>query len=313
MSDSITYPYVNAFKIRGITVNTPIDKRIMQYNATTKRIEWVATGSGAGDMILASVQSVTGLKTFDTTKIAVKGSSTGTTAIASANASATDYTATLPAKTGTVAMTSDITATLWTTWNASKKVGVTTTITSNSVGDDLTPGTGVRFSDDEATWQYAKVLSVATRDHLLLGHEISAAEDLYIEYDASGTKTDIETIQIPDNFNDADDATLLVSDLNMALGYRPALSGEYYLVGIVAYCKSADTSTDPTLNIVEFGGSNAVFSAAIDCDLTRHTTTNTAVAAYYACDLDSDFDLSVLKVGAGDAYDLFVEFHFVRA
>lgn len=70
-----------------------------------------AAPAGAGDMVLASVQSVTGLKTFDTTKLAVKGSSTGSTAVASANASATDYTATLPAKTGTVAMTSDITGT----------------------------------------------------------------------------------------------------------------------------------------------------------------------------------------------------------
>lgn len=60
-------------------------------------------------MILASVQSVTGLKTFDTTKLAIKGSSTGTTAIASANASATDYTATLPAKDFTYAGLDDAT------------------------------------------------------------------------------------------------------------------------------------------------------------------------------------------------------------
>jgi len=66
------------------------------------------TPAGSGDMVLADVQSVTGLKTFDTTKLAVKGSSTGSTAIASANASATDYTATLQAVTGTVALTADV-------------------------------------------------------------------------------------------------------------------------------------------------------------------------------------------------------------
>jgi hypothetical protein len=54
------------------------------------------------------IQSITGLKTFDTTKLAVKGSSTGVTAIASANDGGTNYTATLPKKDGTVAMTSDI-------------------------------------------------------------------------------------------------------------------------------------------------------------------------------------------------------------
>jgi hypothetical protein len=70
-----------------------------------------ATPAGSGDMVLAGIQSVTGLKTFDTIKLAVKGSSTGTTAIASANASATNYTVTLPTATGTLALTSDITGT----------------------------------------------------------------------------------------------------------------------------------------------------------------------------------------------------------
>ena len=68
-------------------------------------------GSGdvaVGDMTLAGVQSVTGLKTFDKDKIAMKGTSTGKTVISTANTGATDYTATLPAKDGTVAMTSDI-------------------------------------------------------------------------------------------------------------------------------------------------------------------------------------------------------------
>lgn len=64
---------------------------------------------GVGDMTLAGIQSVTGLKTFDTTKLAVKGSSTGSTAIASANSSATDYTQTLQARTGTIANQDDVT------------------------------------------------------------------------------------------------------------------------------------------------------------------------------------------------------------
>lgn len=84
-----------------------------------------------GDMILASVQSVTGLKTFDTTKLAVKGSSTGSTAIASANASATSYTATLPAKDGTFAMTSDITATPLDTLASSTDVTTNNANTTN--------------------------------------------------------------------------------------------------------------------------------------------------------------------------------------
>lgn len=68
-----------------------------------------ATGGGTGDMILASVQSVTGLKTFDKDKLAMKGTSTGVTTFSTANTSATNYTATFQAASGTVAYLSDIT------------------------------------------------------------------------------------------------------------------------------------------------------------------------------------------------------------
>jgi len=63
-----------------------------------------AAPAGGGDMVLAGVQSVTGKKTFDTTKLAVKGSSTGVNTIASAIADGTDYTNTLPASAGTFAL-----------------------------------------------------------------------------------------------------------------------------------------------------------------------------------------------------------------
>ena len=69
-------------------------------------LSWVA--AGAGDMILNGIQSVTGLKTFDKDKIAMKGTSTGVTVISTANASATSYTATLQAADGTLAYTTDI-------------------------------------------------------------------------------------------------------------------------------------------------------------------------------------------------------------
>jgi len=53
-------------------------------------------------------QSITGLKTFDTNKLAVKGTSTGKTIITSANASATDYTINLQARGGTLADDTDL-------------------------------------------------------------------------------------------------------------------------------------------------------------------------------------------------------------
>jgi hypothetical protein len=59
-------------------------------------------------MGLATTDTITGAKTFAKDKLLVKGTSTGTTNLTTANTSATSYTATLPAKDGTVAMTSDI-------------------------------------------------------------------------------------------------------------------------------------------------------------------------------------------------------------
>lgn len=73
-----------------------------------KAVRTALSAVGGGDMYLSNVQSVTGLKTFDKDKLAMKGTSTGTTVISTANTSATNYTATLPAKDGTFAMTSDI-------------------------------------------------------------------------------------------------------------------------------------------------------------------------------------------------------------
>jgi hypothetical protein len=65
----------------------------------------IPSTSGYGDMLLSGIQSVTGLKTFDKDKVAMKGTSTGINTFSVANTSATSYTNTIPAKTGTFAMT----------------------------------------------------------------------------------------------------------------------------------------------------------------------------------------------------------------
>jgi len=69
--------------------------KTLRVNASETDVEWAAGGSG--DMVLASSQSVTGLKTFDKDKFAMKGTSTGVTVLSTANTSATDYTVTWPA------------------------------------------------------------------------------------------------------------------------------------------------------------------------------------------------------------------------
>lgn len=70
---------------------------------------WETLPSG-GDMLLGTVQSVTAEKIFDKDKLSMKGTSTGKTVVSTANTSATDYTITMPAKTGTLATTDDISA-----------------------------------------------------------------------------------------------------------------------------------------------------------------------------------------------------------
>lgn len=69
--------------------------------ATTINSVTIPSGSDTVDL-LGTVQTITGVKTVNSSGILIKGTSTGTTALASANASTTSYTATLPAATDTV-------------------------------------------------------------------------------------------------------------------------------------------------------------------------------------------------------------------
>lgn len=65
---------------------------------------WTAVASGGGgDMVLASVQTVTGAKTFNDAKLILAGSTSGTTTL-KANATAGTTTVTFPAATDTVAV-----------------------------------------------------------------------------------------------------------------------------------------------------------------------------------------------------------------
>lgn len=59
-------------------------------------------------MDLSSAQSVSGIKTFNKSTLKMKGTSSGTTTISTANTSPTSYTLTLPAKDGILAVTDDL-------------------------------------------------------------------------------------------------------------------------------------------------------------------------------------------------------------
>lgn len=65
-------------------------------------------GSGAGDMILASTQTITGLKMFEQGTLALKGSSTGKVIITTDHSSSGDYILKVKPESGFAALTSDI-------------------------------------------------------------------------------------------------------------------------------------------------------------------------------------------------------------
>jgi hypothetical protein len=149
--------------------------------STKKYVDDSLVSAGAGDMLLSAVQSVTGKKTFDTAKIAVKGSSTGVNTIANANTGATNYIATLPAKTGIVAMTSDITGT---------NSGTNTGDQDLSGKVDKISGKGLSAEDYTST-EKNKLSGIATGANVgvVPNAGITGATKTKITYDAKGLVT----------------------------------------------------------------------------------------------------------------------------
>ena len=177
-----------------------------------------STASSGGDMVLASVQSVTGLKTFDKLKLAMKGTSTGVTTLSTANTSATDYTATLPAKDGTIAMTSDIvvsdgdkgditvsgSGTTWTIDDASVTLAKQANLAQNTIIGRVTASTGV--PEALSATNVRTIINVADGANVgvVPNSSITGATKTKITYDTKGLVTsgaDATTADIADSTN----------------------------------------------------------------------------------------------------------------
>ncbi len=146
-------------------------------------------------MVLADVQTVTGKKTFDTTKLAITGSSTGANTIASAIADGTDYTNTLPAKTGTFAMLDNVTYIGTTSVALNRTTAALTlagiTLTTPDIG---TPSAGVLTN---ATGLPITGITDSTSEALGVGSlELGHASDTTLARSAAGVLA-VEGVVIP--------------------------------------------------------------------------------------------------------------------
>lgn len=112
-------------------------------------------GAGGSGAQLNVAQTWSAAQTFPSSDILVKGTSTGTTAVASANASSTNYTATLPANTGTIGELN-----LAQTWTAAQTYGSSTTFnyapgaSSSEIYANTNPYSGGSGSTTQPLWYF---------------------------------------------------------------------------------------------------------------------------------------------------------------
>jgi hypothetical protein len=128
-----TLGVATATSVNGTTI--PSSKTLV---VTTDKISVLSATTSAELAGVISDETGTGNVVFSTspslTTPTLTGSSTGKTTVASANSSATDYTITLPAATGTVALTSDITSGTATNFSGALAGDVTGTQGATIVG-----------------------------------------------------------------------------------------------------------------------------------------------------------------------------------
>jgi len=220
-----------------------------------------ATPAGSGDMVLADAQTVTGLKTFDTTKLAVKGSSTGSTAIASANAGATDYTATLPAANGTFLFTDGSAASLtsFPTLNQSTTGSAATLTTPRAIN-----GTNFDGSADITVTAAAGTLTGTTLNATVVTSSLTAVGTIATGV-WSGTAIALNKITA------LTASEIVISDASGFLASAPVAT--YPSLTELTYVKGVTSAIQTQLDSKGAGTVTSVTSANADATVATTTTT----------------------------------------
>lgn len=165
----------------GLKMGTMTDAKWCSYTTANGFQCTENAPAGAGDMVLASSQSVTGLKTFDNNTIAMKGTSTGVNTLSVENTSATSYTNTLPAKDGTFAMTVDL--------PTKASLSVDDLITLSGVADgavDLGTFTGSTIADNQTIKAGLQALETAVEGKQASGSYLTAEVDPIVAAQTNG-------------------------------------------------------------------------------------------------------------------------------
>jgi hypothetical protein len=178
-----------------------------------------AAPAAGGDMVLASIQSVSGTKTFDKDKLLVKGTSTGVTNLTTANASVTSYTATFPAKDGTVAMTSDISS----IYTADGTLAGARTVTQNN--NNLTFATGTARTIVDGSFQTLGAVYAGVRTYTGAAN-VDWDSGLNKDYLVVITNAAITNVlALPDPALNANRVLIIFNNTGGTVNFCPACSG----------------------------------------------------------------------------------------